>query len=264
MNPASTPAPISVQLYTLREQTATDFPAVLARLGAKGYPGVELAGFGNLTPDQLTRALADAGLTVSSAHVGVGDDLDEFAAALDAHQALGCDTVVIPALPPDTFANADGVAAAADRINGAHALTQARGITLGYHNHFWEIPALPDGRPALVHLFEQVAPDVIAEVDIYWAQVGGVDPAELVATLGDRVGLLHVKDGPADEPKNPMVAVGDGVVDIPGVLAAAPSARWHIVELDRCATDMFDAVERSYDYLVENGLSSGADRRPGR
>ena len=56
-----------------------------------------------------------------------------------------------------------------------------------------------------------------------------------------------------------MVAVGDGVVDIPGVLAASPAARWHIVELDRCDTDMFEAVERSYDYLVGNG-SLGAGR----
>jgi hypothetical protein len=29
------------------------------------------------------------------------------------------------------------------------------------------------------------------------------------------------------------------------------------VELDRCDTDMFEAVERSYDYLVGNGLSTG-------
>jgi sugar phosphate isomerase/epimerase len=98
---------------------------------------------------------------------------------------------------------------------------------------------------------------VFAEVDIYWAQVGGSDPKDVVAALGSRVGLLHVKDGPADEPPSPMVAVGDGVVDIPGVLAASPTARWHIVELDRCDTDMFDAVERSYEYLVGNDLSRG-------
>ena len=45
---------------------------------------------------------------------------------------------------------------------------------------------MPDGRPALLHLFEHLAPDVIAEVDIYWAQVGGSDPAALVAELGER------------------------------------------------------------------------------
>jgi len=257
MHESPAPAPISVQLYTLRKATAVDFPAVLARLGAKGYPGVELAGFGDLTAEQLTRALSDAGLVVSSAHVGIQENA-EFAAALDAHQALGCDTVVIPALPPETFADLDGVRAAADRVNNAYELAHARGMTLGYHNHFWEMTVMPDERPALLHLFDLVAPDVFAEVDIYWAQVGGSDPKDLVTALGARVGLLHVKDGPADEPPSPMVAVGDGVVDIPGVLAASPTARWHIVELDRCATDMFDAVERSYDYLVGGGYSRGS------
>jgi hypothetical protein len=46
-------------------------------------------------------------------------------------------------------------------------------------------------------------------------------------------------------------------VDIPSVLAAAPHAAWHVVELDRCDTDMFEAVEASYRYLVGNGLSAG-------
>ncbi|MGO9875371.1 MAG: sugar phosphate isomerase/epimerase family protein [Acidimicrobiia bacterium] len=256
MNAVTPLPPISVQLYSLRDQTAVDFPAVLARLGAKGYPGVELAGLSGLTPEQLSHALTVAGLGLSSAHVGLDVD-GGFEHALDLYQSLGCDTVVIPSLPHDAFSNLDDVRAAADRINEAAESTRSRGVTLGYHNHWWEFVPMTDGRPALVHLFDHLAPDVIAEVDIYWAKVAGADPKELVAELGSRVGLLHVKDGPADAPPSPMVAVGDGVIDVPGVLAGAPNARWHIVELDRCATDMFDAVERSYDYLVGNGYSRG-------
>jgi sugar phosphate isomerase/epimerase len=248
--------PISVQLYTLREQVAVDFPAVLRRLGAKGYAGVELAGFGALTPHQLADALAQAGLAVSSAHVGYAR-ADEFAAALADHQVLGCDTAVIPALAAEGFADLDAVRKSAERVNRLVDVARAHGMTLGYHNHYWELTPMPDGRPALLHFFEHVAPEVFAEVDIYWAQVGGADPAALVAELGARAALLHVKDGPADAPPSPMVAVGDGAVDIPGVLAAASEARWHIVELDRCATEMFDAVERSYDFLVGGGYSQG-------
>jgi sugar phosphate isomerase/epimerase len=256
MSDEQTVAPISVQLYTLRKQTASDFPAVLTRLGEKGYVGVELAGFGDLTPEQLRRALDDAGLVVSSAHVGF-QEAAEFGAALDVHASLGCETVVIPMLGPDSFTDPDVVRAAADGVNALDAVARERGMTLGYHNHFWELTKMPDGRPALLHLFEHLAPTVFAEVDIYWAQVGGSDPKDLVTELGSRVGLLHVKDGPADEPPSPMVAVGDGAVDVRGVLEASPGAQWHIVELDRCATDMFEAVERSYDYLVGRGLSRG-------
>ena len=47
-----------------------------------------------------------------------------------------------------------------------------------------------------------------------------------------------------------MTAVGDGKLDIPGILeASADHAEWLIVELDNCATDMMTAVEKSYKYL---------------
>jgi hypothetical protein len=69
--------------------------------------------------------------------------------------------------------------------------------------------------------------------------------------------LLLSEDGPADDPKHAMVPVGGGEVDIAGILRSAPSARWHVVELDRCDTDMFEAIEMSYGYLVGSGLSTG-------
>ena len=172
-------ADTSIQLYTLRDAAAADFRAVLMRLGAIGYVGVELAGFNGLTPSELRGALDDAGLTLSSAHVDLAKP-DEFEAALDEHQALGCDTVVVPMLPPKGFADLDAIRIAADRLNAANERARARGLDLGYHNHFWELP-LVDDRPALLHLFDLVDDTVFAEVDIYWARVGGVDPAELVA-----------------------------------------------------------------------------------
>ena len=80
---------------------------------------------------------------------------------------------------------------------------------------------------------------------------------QVVADLGSRARLLHMKDGPADEPKSAMTAAGAGAVDLAGIAAAADHAAWHIVELDRCETDMFDAVEESYRYLVGEGISKG-------
>jgi hypothetical protein len=43
------------------------------------------------------------------------------------------------------------------------------------------------------------------------------------------------------------------------IRAADPAVtRWLVVELDACDTDMWQAVEDSYQYLVGNGLASGA------
>jgi hypothetical protein len=56
-----------------------------------------------------------------------------------------------------------------------------------------------------------------------------------------------------------MTALGAGVVDIPGVVAAGEgSTEWLVVELDRCATDMLEAVRKSYQYLIANGLARGS------
>jgi hypothetical protein len=43
------------------------------------------------------------------------------------------------------------------------------------------------------------------------------------------------------------------------VRSAPPSVAWHVVELDRCAGDMFDALRDSYRYMVDRGLSRGRE-----
>jgi sugar phosphate isomerase/epimerase len=47
-----------------------------------------------------------------------------------------------------------------------------------------------------------------------------------------------------------MVAVGQGIMDWSAIIPAAQAADWLIVELDRCATDILQAVEQSYRFLT--------------
>ena len=56
-----------------------------------------------------------------------------------------------------------------------------------------------------------------------------------------------------------MLALGTGKLNIPPIIQAADPAvlRWVIVELDRCDTDMFTAIEQSYTYLTKNKLAAG-------
>ena len=67
---------------------------------------------------------------------------------------------------------------------------------------------------------EYLDPTVCFEIDTYWTQVGGHDPVAVVKELGARVPLLHIKDGPADNKDSDMVAVGEGVMDVAGILDA--------------------------------------------
>ena len=248
--------PIAVQLYSLREQAADDFEAVLRSVGSMGYVGVELAGFNGLSPSRTAEVLTEAGLVVASAHINTLET-DPLNALLDDLQAVGCTTAVAAFLPPDAFASLDALKRSADALASAYDVVAARGMSLGYHNHWWEFETSFDGRSAWSQLFALTNPGVFAELDIYWATVGRADPCDAIAELGPRVRLLHVKDGPADDPKAAMVAVGGGSIDVARVLASAPSAHWHIVELDRCDTDMGVAIGESYRHLVGSGLSVG-------
>jgi sugar phosphate isomerase/epimerase len=247
--------PISVQLYSLREQAAKDFVDVLTRVGAMGFVGVELAGLNGLTTAQFSKVIADAGLTVSSGHIGnlTSDALHN---AFDELQEVGCNRAVAAFLPPTSFEDLDAIKHGADVLNAANARATSRGMKFGYHNHWWEFETMIDGKRAWDHLIEMLDPGLFIELDLYWATVGGADPVKVISELGDRLKYLHVKDGPADDPDKAMVAVGSGSVDIKSVLSAA-KVDWHVVELDRCDTDMFDAIEQSYAYLTSNELSKG-------
>ena len=244
--------PAALQLYTVREQLATDRAGVLKRVAAFGYGAVEP--FGILgDPDGLRADMDAAGLSACSVHaMPVGEEAE---AVMSAARTLGADTVIVPYLPPPRFADADGVRGVAAELNEASARLAGQGLRLGYHNHDFELSSLVDGTPALEVLADQLDDAVLLEVDTYWAAVGGQDVPALLGRLGDRVRYLHVKDGPIVDREDFMTAVGSGRMPVAEILAASPSATWHVVELDRCATDMLTAVGDSLAWLTAQGLA---------
>jgi sugar phosphate isomerase/epimerase len=249
------PCPISIQLYSLRREARHDFADVIRRLGEIGYVGVEPAGLHDLTPAEFRRQVEDAGMVMSAAHVAL-PTRETVDAILDEQEAIGNRDLVVAFLPEDRFADADAVQRVADDLNQANEWVSGRGMRLGYHNHWWEYQVRLGGRTAHEHLFDQLDDGVFAEVDTYWARVGGVDPVTAVERLGTRARMLHLKDGPGEDTEALNTAVGEGALDMPAI-SAASHAEWHVVELDRCAGDMFEAVEKSHRYLVGAGLASG-------
>ena len=244
--------PPALQLYTLREQMTGDRAGVLAQVAAFGYGAVEP--FGILADPAGLRADLDAvGLAVSSVHAApFGDQAEAIAGAA---RTLGADTVIVPYQDPARFADADGVRALARELNEAAAWGAGHGLRVGYHNHDFELSSLIGGVTALEVLAGQLDDAVLLEVDTYWAAVGGQDVPALLGRLGDRVRYLHVKDGPVVSREDFMTAVGSGRMPVAEILAASPSAQWHVVELDRCATDMLTAVGDSLAWLASHGLA---------
>jgi sugar phosphate isomerase/epimerase len=244
-------SPPALQLYSVREQLATGRMPVLRRIAAFGYGAVEP--YDVLTDAERLRAdLDEAGLAVCAVHAkALGEDADVL---LRGAQAVGGSTVIVSSVPRERFADADGIAALAHELNDAAAKAADYGLRLGYHNHEFELASLVGGRTGLEVLADALDPAVILEVDTYWVAVGGQDVPELLGRLGDRVRYLHVKDGPVTR-QDPQTAVGSGRMPVAEILAACPSAEWHVVELDSCATDMLTAVGDSLAWLAGHDLA---------
>jgi sugar phosphate isomerase/epimerase len=247
--------PIGLQLYTLRDSLDTDFENVMKQVADIGYIGVEAtAKYGGTL--QGAKLFSDLGLTVIGEHspLPLGDKKNE---VLETVATLGTKRLICPWLPPERFSTADSIKVVCDELNQGDEVARENGLTLLYHNHWFEYQ-LVDGTPAYKIMVEHLAPTVQLELDTYWIKVGGQDPVQVVKEFGTRAPLLHIKDGPAEKIEQDMTAVGDGVMDVPGIInAAQSSAEWLVVELDRCATDMMQAVAKSYQYLIGEGLARG-------
>ena len=240
--------PIGVQLYSVRDHMAADRDGTLRRVAGLGYRAVEP--YAPADDPKGFRQLADElGVTISSVHAGGMLRDPEPGPVFEAINVLGTQLAIVPAgIPDEEFTTRDGIARTAELLNGLSQQAAGHGLTLGYHNHWWEIEPRIDGVHALELLAAQLDPAVFLEVDTYWAAVGGAEVPALLGRLGDRVRALHVKDGPVVKGE-PHTAVGDGAMPVPEILAARPGA-WRIVELDSCATDVFEALERSHAYLT--------------
>lgn len=256
-----TARPVSLQLYSLREAAAKDFPAVIRAVGEIGYAGVETAGFHGLKPKEVRKLVEDQGMVISSFH-GPWAKPDNLQEVIDTAGELGV-KFACTGYRGEDFKDMDAIRATAEKVDLMDERLRAAGLTLFIHNHWWEFETI-DGR-LKYDILAELAPRVAFELDAYWAaNFGAVDPAAVLRRYARRTPLLHLKDGPLVKGE-PMQALGSGKLRLREVLGAADPAalRWIVVELDSCATDMLQALGESYDWLVGNGLASGR-KKPAR
>ncbi|HEX5005955.1 MAG TPA: sugar phosphate isomerase/epimerase, partial [Hyphomonadaceae bacterium] len=244
--------PIGIQLYTLGDLMTKDPDGTLKEVAKIGYKTVELAGYLGKTPAQLRASFDAAGLTCTSAHVGLAkgtaaepkllDDLGRVAA--DMH-VIGATHVICPAMaapadiklapnPGEGFRIITRVAQAmtedhwkrmAGEFNDIGRKLKAEGIAFGYHNHNMEFVRLGD-RTGFDILIAETDPGLVAfELDIGWAAAGGLDPAAMFNRNQGRYFLAHIKDIKASTQPNINVQmdpteVGAGRLDWKSILPA--------------------------------------------
>ena len=175
---------IGLELYTVRDQMATDFEGVLAKVAAIGYKEIEPAnGYNNMAPAKFRAMLDRLGLTMPSTHSGATGTGLELEKQLEGFQVMGIKYTEISAgpqpatrgaarptgpLPPGAYFNPgtglvhnafteaeafgpyqppetlDTVKRRAAQLNANGKIAQKFGMKVLVHNHTGEFEKLTD------------------------------------------------------------------------------------------------------------------------
>jgi sugar phosphate isomerase/epimerase len=248
---------LAAQLYTLRDFTKTpaDIASTLKHVRKIGYEVVQLSALGKIDPKELAKILQGEGLTCCATHVSLERMKGETQAVIDEHRLWGCSYTAVGGFFPKEPKTQDWLNYARDYSETARKFANS-GLSIGYHNHNHELAKF-DGKLALDILLANCDPSIWFEIDTYWIQHGGGDPAAWIRKVAGRIPCVHLKDMGVNNDRQPfMMEVGEGNLNWPAILDACKAAgvRWYIVEQDTCYRDPFDSLELSLKHLKEMGL----------
>jgi sugar phosphate isomerase/epimerase len=269
---------IGVQLYSVRQDLAKDYPGTLKQVAAIGYREVEAAGFYNHSASDVKQMMADAGLRCVSAHYSLADLLKSADATIEYAKTLGLEYIICsspwaadPAhLEKYPGGSWQGIQHAmtlddwkwnADQFNQMGRKTQQAGIKFGYHNHTTEFRNI-DGSTGYHVLLEETDPHLVTlELDCGWAAAAGQDPAKLLRQYPGRFSMLHLKDlKPAVAGTEPgeriSTEIGLGTVNFKPLFEAAKASgvRHYFVEQENFDQPVFDAL--AIDYKNANAYAT--------
>ena len=249
---------IAAQMYTVRDFTKTpaDIARTLAKIRQIGYEAVQFSALGPCEPAELARMLKDNGLTCCSTHTGWNRFTGEIDKVIDEHRLWGCKHPAIGGMPNE-FRSAEGILAFAGRAEQVGRKLAEAGMDFSYHNHNFEFNK-HQGKTWLEMLYDSSDGRYVkAEIDTYWVQAGGGDPAAWIARCAGRMPILHLKDMIMGPEGQRMAEIGEGNLNWPAILQAARQAgvEWYCVEQDNCyARDPFESLKISLDNLRGMGL----------
>jgi len=249
---------IGAQLYTLRDymKTPQDIAKTLHELKKIGYQAVQVSGIGPIEPKELKKILDGEGLLACATHTGYKRLLEDIEAVIEEHKILGASHVACPGLPSELH-NGEGYKKVAKELSQAGKILKENGLTLSYHNHHIEFEKYGD-KVGLEILFDESDPEYLqAEIDTYWVQYGGGDPAAWCRRLKGRLPLLHLKDMGVKEGKQIMTEVGEGNLNWEAILNACEEAgtQWYLVEQDVCQRHPLESLKISLENMKRMGLS---------
>jgi sugar phosphate isomerase/epimerase len=271
-----------VQLFSIPQMVANDFPGTLKKLHDYGYRELEFFGpysfsapatierwvglanqlgikqnaFYGYKISEVKKMLKDNGLKSPSVHLDILTLRTNLATAMTEFKKLGVKYVVIPTLMDEKWSSADDFKRYAEEFNKFGKQMSDYGIKFVYHNHGFEHVVLNGEMPMDILLKNTDPTYVTFELDIFWMQAASASPVEYLKRYPGRFKLMHVKDaaekvrfsGDGSTPDqwmavfSKMADPGTGVFDIKGIIEAAIASGTEHFFLERDLTPTPEAT----------------------
>lgn len=235
---------IGLQMFSLRSKTKEDFVGTLRRVAEVGYDGIEFAGYGNLSSDDMKRYLKEFNLKAAGSHMAMDTIKENFDSIIKYCTNIGLESLVVPGAKFDSY---DDWMEFTEDLNVYGKKFHENGMIFGYHNHSHEFKKIND-KYIIDIVFENVDPKyVFCEFDTHWISKGGEIPEKFISKYSGRCPLLHAKDVSLDGVGD--TEVGSGSINFKEVIKSAGNVKWVIVEQEKYSIDPFDSIEKSLKYL---------------
>lgn len=256
---------LGLQLWTVRDQMASDPAATLKAVAKAGYKQVEFMDVADAI--KLSPMANDLGMKVHSAFFNweiLGSDnpaatVPKLDVVIDQAKQHDLKYLVFGYIGKGHRETVSQYQRIAERCNKAAEKCQAAGLTLCYHNHSFEFAPLQDKTTGFdVFIKEFDTQTMKFELDVFWVAIGGWDPLATLKNLKGRVAQVHLKDllkgskTEHDESKVPFDAfkeVGEGSIDMKQVIAIASDIG---VDLCHVEQDQSPAPLKSIEMSVQH------------
>ncbi|MFI3237958.1 MAG: sugar phosphate isomerase/epimerase [Lachnospiraceae bacterium] len=195
-------AKIAIQIMLLKDEVAQDGAyEVFRKLKEIGVNCVEMSQIDMTTETvaEVKRACEDFDMEIAaiSGKLQEGEaDLSSIVSNYDKivadAKALGTKYVRMGSLPGGYTGSAEKAIEFAKLADEYATRLEAEGIKFYFHNHHREF--VKYNGEFMMHIMRDASEKLGFEIDVFWAQRGGVNPVEFIKGYAGRLDLLHIKD----------------------------------------------------------------------
>ncbi len=243
----------AVQLIVFGERNRDDIAGVLREVALAGFSAIETGNmFATYGDSETRRLLQENGLTISGSHFGYAEyeDSEKLTSHVSFCKAMGIRHMMCSGVADRK--RVEGYRTSSRLFNEVGRRLKDEGLVFNYHNHAWEFEDL-GGTNGMQILDEETDPDLVKfNIDVFWVNHGGEDPAAFIRKHASRAGYFHFKDGSKNPDGSPVfLELGRGIVDLKSAMAAGREvgAECIVAEQDRTELPHLESVRISRDYM---------------